>query len=1092
MLACMIANVATGGLAVRSLLIAGLACIALALVPAARAATVSIDFESGPAIGTAITDDYKASAFTFWQRSDPGYRPYRRLAGVPTHSGTVAADIATHCFEEIDDAQACEFPLPGTFANVTRTPTAITLFAGLFEDAGTTVTATLTAYRADSSVAATTSAPIGVGITTPMTVTSAAPDIVRWSLSANVNGQLGFDDVTYNIPDNLVPEIGIRAPVDTVPVLQGSHTDVPISVTRVNGSDGPLHFAVSGLPNGVTGSVIPDPLSGTQSDATLRLTATDNATTTFLQNATLTADPQGDANVAPAPRSAQFTVRVAAAYGLRSPDTSSMHLPQCAPADRRFSLDRDRSFNSTATLSLENVPAGVSAQIVEGSTVAPGGGFNVERTLRVSRGTASLPDGSAITIRARAPGFPDKTLAVPIDNADPQATLGGTTVARAARRMNPGTTVRLDGNGFCPGTRVTVGNFLATADTTVADDRKSLTFVTPRNGTTGRVIVNPPNGAFAYQTPTDLTVNSFRGEDGFAFPNFHFGSLSISELTEAFGADDLFIQVNLCWPWSTCYVPTGILDPIAAIEWGTYNLVLRGGDGHCYGMNRAIQELLAGKTSYNRWAYGVHAPFDLPDASGPKNGLESYLDSRQALQLSSEALIARFDRDPHLGNQLDRIRTELEHGRYPGVVMKTGTVAGHEITAYDMERQPDGSTKIFGYDNNRPLTNSELNSPSRHLSAETQDSVITVNPAGDHWSFTSPSGSVWSGGGDDGKLYAVTLGDIPDNPSLPGLSDLPIIVTDIIASVDGAAQSGPAPEGGSVEPLTDQGPGTPGTAEVVSAPKGAGALAHTVEGVHNGTYSQLLVGGGFVGGVKDVATGKGVTDELSGSPKAGALTFAGERDRALDVNLAVDHGDVHRAASVSTRASKGGSDAIVLGKGASLTYTHKGATIRASFTLTSVQRNGGPMTFSSGPITVRRGERVKLTPMSWRSLDRVRFSSNKGPSKVLRNRAVFGATFSVGTPKLAKGRASVATSIRRLPAQTAGGIVLRLLRGHRTVAHKAIAITSPRRGRHTYNWKLPKSLKRGTYRLVANMTLAGGARNPGRRAATKAAQVRVG
>jgi hypothetical protein len=183
---------------------------------------------------------------------------------------------------------------------------------------------------------------------------------------------------------------------------------------------------------------------------------------------------------------------------------------------------------------------------------------------------------------------------------------------------------------------------------------------------------------------------------------------------------------------------------------------------------------------------------------------------------------------------------------------------------------------------------------------------------------------------------------------------------------------------------------------------------------------------------------------------------------------------------------------MALGRGASLVYTHRGATTRASFTLTSVQRNGGPVTFSSGPITVRRGERLRLTPASWRSLDRVRVSSSKGSSRVLRNRAAFAARFSVGTPKLTKGRASVATSIGRLPAQTVGGIVLRLMRGHHTLAHKAIAITAPKRGRHSYSWALPKSVKRGTYRLVTNMTLEGGAQNPGRRTATKAATVRVG
>ena len=41
-----------------------------------------------------------------------------------------------------------------------------------------------------------------------------------------------------------------------------------------------------------------------------------------------------------------------------------------------------------------------------------------------------------------------------------------------------------------------------------------------------------------------------------------------------------------------------------------------------------------------------------------------------------------------------------------------------------------------------------------------------------------------------------------------------------------------------------------------------------------------------------------------------------------------------------------------------------------------VREDGGPVTFSSGPLTVRRGERVKLTPASWRSLDRVKATSS--------------------------------------------------------------------------------------------------------------------
>ena len=75
---------------------------------------------------------------------------------------------------------------------------------------------------------------------------------------------------------------------------------------------------------------------------------------------------------------------------------------------------------------------------------------------------------------------------------------------------------------------------------------------------------------------------------------------------------------------------------------------------------------MAGKTSFNRWEFSVHAPFQLPDATGPQNGLRDYLDSRQALQLSSEALINRFDRDNHLSTQLEPDPRRARGGALPG------------------------------------------------------------------------------------------------------------------------------------------------------------------------------------------------------------------------------------------------------------------------------------------------------------------------------------------------------------------------------------------------------------------------------------------
>jgi hypothetical protein len=662
--------------------------------------------------------------------------------------------------------------------------------------------------------------------------------------------------------------------------------------------------------------------------------------------------------------------------------------------------------------------------------------------------------------------------------------------------MQPGTTVRLDGNGFCPETRVQVGlaqgvaNFAGGADTTVSADHRSLTFEVPRAGTSNPVTVVPPQGDI-YRTENAITVRSFRGEYGFAFPNYHFSGLSLTEFTETAGADDLFIQVNPCWPWGHCYVPTGILDPIAALEWPIFSGILVAGDGHCYGMNRGIQELMAGKVSYNRFAYGATAPFDLPSASGPQNGLSSYLDSRQAIQLTAEALYRRLTRDPRLGVQLERIQYELDHGRYPGVTLKFGTFAGHEVMAFDIQHQADGSLEIFSYDPNRPLTQEELDHPVEHSFAETDASAIRINAAHDHWTFRSRSGAEHSGEGED--LYAVPLGDIPDNPSLPGLTDLDLVV-DIFASVEGAAETDGQSQGAQAEPLQDGNAKAGGTAGIVVADKGADSLSHRMKGLHAGRYSQMIAGPGFVGAVHDVATAKGVVDRLTATPGRNRLSFAGERNRPLDVELAVDRGKVHRAASIQTFTAKGGNDAAQLRAGRSLVYEHEGPVAQVSFTLTNVARSGGPVTFRSQGVTVARGERLTVTPLDWHSLERVRLVLRRRGGgitvRTLRNLARFRAVFHVGRPRLAGSRAGVAVRILRVADPAAGGVVLRLRRGGRTLARRAIAVRHPRRGRHTYRWRLPK-IPAGLYRLVANVVLAGGTQEPERRTIMRAARVRV-
>ncbi len=197
----------------------GIALVAVLLgVAAAGAATATVDFESGPPIGQPVENQYAESGYIYWQRPDPGFRPYRRTAGVATSSGTVAADISpAHCYPEEEDNPAnCELVGGGTQGRLTRVAHGISLYTGLFEAASGSVSATLTAYNLAGTPLASSSAPIGVGITTPLSVSSGSAEITHFQLVASGPGApgaaLGFDDLSVHVPDAPCPDPTIDSP----------------------------------------------------------------------------------------------------------------------------------------------------------------------------------------------------------------------------------------------------------------------------------------------------------------------------------------------------------------------------------------------------------------------------------------------------------------------------------------------------------------------------------------------------------------------------------------------------------------------------------------------------------------------------------------------------------------------------------------------------------------------------------------------------------------------------------------------------------------------------------------------------------------
>lgn len=1068
------------------------------MASASHADTVTIDFETGPPLDTAINDDYQQSDFTFFQREDPGFRPYRKSVPGLAHSGNVVADISpAHCYPgEVDDAGACEFPVSSTLGRLTRTASSITLYAGLSEPAGSPVGATLIARNSqDQIVGQSSAAAVGVGYDTPITVTSPSPDIVSFELTADPpsGAALGFDDLTMDFPAGTLPDVGLSGPLDTQVVFQGSKRAVPIGLNRINGSDGPVTLSASGLPAGVTAQFVPNPVPGTGTSTVMRLVADDDAPTFFAPaNVTVTAEsvpPNGA--VMPAPRTVEVPVSVRSAFDLARASPGTVSLPRCAPVDVGLRLHRALDFagTKTVTLAAENVPAGVTAEFVPSATVPPGGNLTAEPTLRLRRGSALIPPGSSVRVRASSPGYPDRTLSVPLDNAAPTATLDPSTTSGAApSRLQPGSLVRLNGNGFCPGTRVRVGNDLAETDTDVDPSGTSLAFRVPQLATTGPVKVVPPFPAARYSSSNTFTTRSFRNFSGFQFNNPGWGNLSLGEMADLVGAKEMFVSENPCWPIYDCTLITPIPNPLSFLKWQIIEQIVQSSGGHCFGITRTIEEFQAGRIHLSDFASGVNKIFDLPSASGPNSRLESYLDNRHAGQTTKEFLITYGARSDSISSQLVRLRSELQANRVPGVIVHDSLTKGHVMSAHDIETLPDGTTVVHLYDNENEFIPDEDTDTTgvTHRDREAASEIV-INPAKTHWEYT---GGGWSGG-NDGSFYVSKLTDWPADPSLP---DIPSAIIGIFGSKNGAAVPKAEPKGAEILPVLDRG-APPGAGGMVPPVKGKESLELTMQGRKTGAYSEMVAGNGFTGSV-EVPTEKGVVDRLSGDSDAQSIAFAGSQTRPISFEVGAQDGGKTRLATVDTHTFDRGKDEASMGRDSSLVYEHDGPATRFSVALESVQKSASAATFSSGPLRIRRGEKVTVKPESWRSLTSAKMVI-RGPGgerrvRRLRSRGD-GVPTRIDVKRLGlsgKRTAKIALRLRHVPPRSAGGIVLRLARHGKAIAKRGFGLQQIDDGKLRLSRKLPR-VHSGRYRLIADVAVVSAGNRTGTARVQESAPVRI-
>jgi hypothetical protein len=1095
-------------------------CLLFALPALAAAAPQTVNFDSAPPDpNQPIEVSSEAPKITFLP--DPGFRPYRvKVPGGNAKTGEFVGDVG-RCADEAlalgREPGGCEFAHAGTTAVLGETAEEVRLFAGDFSAPGE---ATLRAFNANGDeVAREGPKPVSrAQFGTFFEVKRLQKDIASFRIEGTAD--LGIDEVSVEFPGGGSPDFSISTTDQVVPIVQGQTAQVPVHISRLNQSSGAIELSVANLPPGV--SAEPKEVKNGEANVAIPLIAEPSAPdTNFVPTeAKIVARPVVP-TVGAEPRAATVDLRVAQDFRLGSGEVSEgevgkvmVQAPDCAPADVPIKIARDIAMRRDVTLSVENgeerapdpnvLPLGLNAEILPDAAVHPGGALVAERTLRLRAGPESGLGRKVLPLTVSGsddPHNPSRTLELRVTRAA-AATIGtnsGLLFGFTPRFGHEGSLVRLHGAGFCPGTEVEVGNNRARVQATFVDDH-TLEFHLPRLATTGRIKIDPPGNLTPYKTDEGLVVDNVRNVNGFAFKNYPFHALGLDEFTKAFGDEEIFVRVNPCWPFGDCSFSTGFLNPAAAVDWGWMNPALRGTNGHCFGINLAIQLMDSGKEPRSNYTDvpGARSGYEMSTSQGPGSQLNDFLDAMHARQYSDEFLSARLDRPKSMQKQLEVLESEFSHERMPMIVLEHDSKHSHAVLAYDMTQEGD-MARISVYDNENPFLESEQfeNGDSSLHSSEVDLSTITIDKKTGTWEYPVPTveGS-WKGSGEDGSLWAVPSDTVPADPSLPSAGTLAHTVSRSlgIGSTDGSVAVEKSSPGAEFLPTSD-----------IAGPAGDGVLASddtkhpleaTLQGVKAGHYTQAYMSPGFTATTGAVATGQGVVDRVSGDRDS--MTLDSGIARPLKVEVAQrSSAAVSNAATLETQASAQGSDTAGFTPGGALIYAHDGAPTTLHFSLTTVRREGGPSTFVSPPVVVRGGDRLRVKPLD-RDLRRVRLvvrnASGKATSQVLRSRGGAPGRLQLGATKVSGRRLSMRFRLSRLHGGAIAGAVLRLMRGHHVLASHPLS-WKVGNGSKTIVWRLPHSVKRGRYRLLTDLRVIGtGARGStvsGSVSAHRAATVRV-
>lgn len=233
--------------------------------------------------------------------------------------------------------------------------------------------------------------------TYPLTVTASGAGVASRSVSLAL---------TIAAPP-ASPFIDVALGAGTLSLVQGQSDIVSVTVSSGGGFSGSIALAVSGAPGGVTATLSPTTVGGAGT-GTLTIAAASNAapgtyTVTVTGSGTGVADASSalTLTIAPAPPGLSIDLLIRDA-------TDEIWVVRGSRKTWEVIVTRGGGFSGTVDLSIEGLPAGVTAQFlppaVDASTA--GGALVLTATTGAAIGTSN------VIIRGRAPGVPDATLAM--------------------------------------------------------------------------------------------------------------------------------------------------------------------------------------------------------------------------------------------------------------------------------------------------------------------------------------------------------------------------------------------------------------------------------------------------------------------------------------------------------------------------------------------------------------------------------------------------------------------------------------------------------------------------------------------------------